>query len=87
MVLPFAQGRKALHPYEGNWDRDLNLDLEVIREKFDPSVIITLITEEELNLSKVPATTLSQKIKALNVEWIHLPINELKAPDKVFAAT
>ena len=83
--LTICPGKKGPSSFGGNWDRDLDRDLAVIQEEFDPRVIITLMTEEELNLSKVPATTLSRKIKDLNVEWIHLPINELKAPDKVFA--
>jgi predicted protein tyrosine phosphatase len=83
--ITICPGKKGPSSFGGNWDRDLDRDLAVIQEEFDPRVIITLMTEEELNLSKVPATTLSQKIKDLNVEWIHLPINELKAPDKAFA--
>ena len=61
--ITICPGKKGPSSFGGNWDRDLDRDLAVIQEEFDPRVIITLMTEEELNLSKVPIWQLSPKSK------------------------
>jgi ADP-ribosyl-[dinitrogen reductase] hydrolase len=65
----------------GPWKRDLDLDLQVIRD-WQAQALVTLIEDFEFELLSVPE--LPEKVCALGVRWIHLPIVDVWIPDKMF---
>ena len=68
--------------FGGMWDRDLELDLTVIQRDSDPTAIVTLMTDDELSVNKVP--NLGQAVLDSGMEWFHLPIQDMAAPDESF---
>jgi ADP-ribosyl-[dinitrogen reductase] hydrolase len=62
----------------GPWKRDLDLDLQVIRD-WDARALVSLIEEHEFNLLGVP--DLPAKVRSSGIIWIHLPIVDLEVPD------
>lgn len=81
--LTFCPGKKHHGMYSGSWDRDIFLDLEAI-QKFDAKALVTLMEGEELAHVKVPAATLASQSRRYGLEWHHLPVRDLEAPDDRF---
>ena len=52
--VSICPGKKSPSVFGGIWDRDLALDLTAIKRDFDPSAIVTLMTDDELSANKVP---------------------------------
>jgi len=71
-------GKKNL---EWLWDRDLEKDLQVIVD-WNASVVVTLVETHELIFLRVP--NLGNRVKALGMEWLHLPIRDGGIPDTRF---
>jgi ADP-ribosyl-[dinitrogen reductase] hydrolase len=65
----------------GPWKRDLDLDLQVIRD-WQAQALVTLIEDFEFELLSVPE--LPEKVRALGIRWLHLPIVDVWIPDKMF---
>jgi hypothetical protein len=61
------------------WKRDLDLDLQVIRQ-WQTQALVTLT--EEFELLSVPELT--EKTRALGIRWFHVSIVDVWVPDKVF---
>jgi ADP-ribosyl-[dinitrogen reductase] hydrolase len=64
-----------------NWGRDLGVDLQVIK-KWGASTVVTLIEDHEFAMLQVEA--LGQNIRAMGIDWIHLPIVDVSVPDQRF---
>jgi ADP-ribosyl-[dinitrogen reductase] hydrolase len=62
----------------GPWKRDLDLDLQAIRD-WGARALVSLIEEHEFDLLGVP--DLPAKVRVLGIIWIHLPIVDLGVPD------
>ncbi len=62
----------------GPWKRDLDLDLQVIRD-WGARALVSLIEGHEFDLLGVPE--LPAKVRSLGIIWIHLPIVDLEVPD------
>ena len=71
------------YPYglAGNWDRDLDLDLERIR-RWGATAVVSLITEKEMRDLRVQG--LSRAVADRHMEWWHLPIPDGQPPDTAF---
>ena len=71
------------YPYgiAGNWDRDLDLDLERIR-RWGATAVVSLITEKEMRDLRVQG--LSRAVADRHMEWWHLPIPDGQPPDSAF---
>ncbi len=71
------------YPYgiAGNWDRDLDLDLERIR-RWGATAVVSLITEKEMRDLRVQG--LSRAVADRHMEWWHLPIPDGQPPDAAF---
>ncbi len=80
--ITLCPGKKGPSSFGGSWDRDLDIDLSAIKWGFNPRIIITLMTREELVLSKV--SDIGQKIENLGIQWLHLPIADMTAPGRDF---
>ena len=52
--VSICPGKKSPSVFGGMWDRDLELDLTAIQRDFDPTAIVTLMTDDELSANKVP---------------------------------
>lgn len=65
----------------GPWKRDLDLDLQVIRD-WQAQALVTLIENFEFELLSVPE--LPEKTRAFGIRWFHLPIVDVWVPDRVF---
>jgi len=65
----------------GPWKRDLELDLQVIRD-WNAQALVTLIEDFEFELLSVPE--FPEKARELGIRWFHLPIVDVWIPDKVF---
>jgi len=66
------------------WARDLSLDLDAI-QSWGASAVVTLVEEHELVTLGVP--DLGERVRERGIDWLHLPIVDLRAPDKGFEAT
>jgi hypothetical protein len=69
--------------YSGAWRRDLRADLEVI-QAFGATSLVTLMECAELDEVGVPASLLGSSAKEFGLEWHHLPIKDVHAPDERF---
>lgn len=80
--LTFCPGKCTDGLYGGAWERDLTMDLEVIRD-WGASVLISLMEMHEFAFLGVPAFTdiVSQKE---GITWLHLPIKDMQIPDADF---
>ena len=80
--VSICPGKKSPSVFGGIWDRDLALDLTAIKRDFDPTAIVTLMTDDELSVNKVP--NLGHAVLDSGMEWFHLPIQDMAAPDESF---
>jgi ADP-ribosyl-[dinitrogen reductase] hydrolase len=65
----------------GSWDRDLNRDLDAIRD-WGAAAVLTLLEPEELKLLRVEC--LGEEVVSRNMLWFHLPIVDVSTPDERF---
>ena len=81
--LTFCPGKKDPRAMTGAWDRDLDADLEAIRQ-WGASTLVTLMERHELEALHVPE--LGEAAETTGLEWLHLPIRDVSIPDKRFEA-
>jgi ADP-ribosyl-[dinitrogen reductase] hydrolase len=81
--LTFCPGKKHQGLYSGAWRRDLRADLAVI-QAFGATSLVTLMECAELDEVGVPASLLGSSAKEFGLEWHHLPIKDVHAPDERF---
>ena len=69
--------------YDGGawWDRDLAVDLDVIRD-WGAAAVVTLLRPEELTLLRVEH--LGEEVLRREMRWFHLPIVDVSIPDEQF---
>lgn len=79
--MTLSPGKKGPSNFGGRWDRDLEADLAVIAA-WRPTVVVTLIEADEFFLLKTPR--LGERLRETGLEWRHLPIRDLNAPDARF---
>lgn len=71
-----SPGRK-----KGRWDRSLNADLERIQSTYRSDVIVTLLTEQDIQDIQVPA--LLDSIRSRGIASIHFPIRDKFIPSDI----
>jgi ADP-ribosyl-[dinitrogen reductase] hydrolase len=81
--LTFCPGKKQAHSVGGPWDRDLNVDLEAIKE-WGAVGLVTLIEDHEFEELVVPE--LGTETENQGMEWYHLPIRDVSIPNEQFEA-
>ena len=67
----------------GDWQRDLNLDLDAVKT-WGASTVLTLLEEHEFPAFGV--TGLPSAVRERGMRWIHLPIPDRCAPTATFEA-
>lgn len=78
--MTLAPGRKS-PGLDGNWDRDLDLDLETLKQKYETAILVTLIEEWEFKLLKIEA--LFEKCQTIQIENIWFPIVDGSVPENL----
>jgi protein-tyrosine phosphatase len=79
--VTFCPGKYDPHGMSGYWDRDLALDLDVIRD-WGACAVITLLEPKELVLLRVEP--LGEEVLRRKMKWFHLPIVDVSVPDDWF---
>lgn len=79
--MTLCPGKKQPIGMSGEWDRDLELDLCVIRE-WGAVAVVTLMEAYELAAYQVER--LGELVEALGMEWHHLPIPDADVPGEPF---
>ena len=81
--MTFCPGKVQPHGFSGNWDRDLGLDLDRIRD-WGAVAVVTLVEAAELDRYRVPR--LGAEVQGRGMEWHHLPIVDADIPRAPFDA-
>jgi ADP-ribosylglycohydrolase/rhodanese-related sulfurtransferase len=81
--LTLCPGKKQRNSMSGQWDRNLEADLEAVCA-FDSVALVTLMEAHELAGVEVPVERLGPAVDALGMEWFHLPIVDANVPDAAF---
>jgi ADP-ribosyl-[dinitrogen reductase] hydrolase len=79
--ITFCPGKYDENAATGSWDRDLNLDLEAIRD-WGAAAVVTLVESHELTLLGVER--LGEETVRRGMRWFHLPIADVSTPDEEF---
>jgi protein-tyrosine phosphatase len=74
--LCLCPGKKTSFSYS-YWDRDLSLDLAVIKE-WGASAVLTLIQDFEFDLLNVQ--DMGRMVRNMGIKWFHLPIPDGSPP-------
>lgn len=75
--LTLCPGKKGESVFGGAWDRDLQIDLDVIKS-WGAQAILSLIEDHEFDLLSV--TGLGDAAIARGMDWHHFPIRDLDVP-------
>ena len=79
--ITLCPGKQGDSVFGAGWARDLATDIAVIRE-WGASAVVTLIEEHEFEMLGVQA--LPEAVRAAGLEWHHLPVKDVNAPDQAF---
>ena len=79
--MTLCPGKYQARSWTGSWDRDLDLDLETLRDA-GVDRLISLVTNEDMEVLRV--LDLPQKVGEYGLEWNHLPLEDTTAPDEVW---
>lgn len=79
--ITLCPGKKDPHAWTGAWDRDLQLDLDVV-QRWGATTVITLIEDHEFDQLQVRG--LSEAVQDRHMEWWHLPIPDGSRPGPDF---
>ena len=80
--LTFCPGKKGDSVFGAAWDRDLDLDLDAIRD-WGAVAVLTLIEAHEFDQLGVPG--LGAAVTARGIRWFHFPIRDLDIPTDIDA--
>jgi ADP-ribosyl-[dinitrogen reductase] hydrolase len=79
--VTLCPGKRGDSVFGTGWARDLAMDVAAIRD-WGASAVVTLIEEREFELLGVQA--LPEAVRAAGIEWHHLPVKDVHAPDQRF---
>ena len=79
--ITLCPGKKDPCAWTGAWNRDLDLDLDVV-QRWGATAVITLIVDHEMHLLQVPG--LREAVESRHMEWWHLPIPDVEPPGPDF---
>jgi ADP-ribosyl-[dinitrogen reductase] hydrolase len=81
--ITFCPGKKQQSDFSGLWDRDLDIDLDAVRD-WGAAAAVTLVEEHELAALKVKR--MGQAVADRHMDWLHLPIQDVSTPTAAFEA-
>ena len=76
--ITLCPGKYQPVSWSGGWNRDLDIDIDVIGNS-GATLVISLVEEDEMRTLGVP--NLGKVILAREIEWIHIPFEDTTAPD------
>lgn len=79
--LTFCPGKCQPNSTQGNWQRDLAIDLDLVKA-WGAAAVVTLMPTGELQAVKVGHV--GDEVEARGMEWHHLPIRDVDVPDDAF---
>lgn len=79
--MTLCPGKRDKKGVSGSWERDLTLDMEVIRD-WGADALVTLMEDFELDMLAV--RKLPEIAKSHGIRWYHLPIVDVSVPGKCF---
>jgi ADP-ribosyl-[dinitrogen reductase] hydrolase len=82
--ITFCPGKTQVSALSGAWARDLDDDLDIIRN-WGASAVVTLVEPHELKL--LQAERMGEAVRERHMDWFHLPIRDGSVPDKSFEQT
>ena len=77
--MTLCPGEKQPVSWTGGWDRQLDLDIESLKES-GTTRIVSLVTDEDMELLQV--TQLPESVQASGIEWTHLPLPDTTVPTR-----
>ena len=75
--ITLCPGKKASSAFGVPWDRDLDVDLDVIKD-WGATAVVTLIEDHEFELLSV--RSLERSVEARDIDWHHFPIRDAGVP-------
>lgn len=81
--ITLCPGKWQANSISGSWRRDLLTDLQVI-QRWGAVAVVTLMPLDELR--SVRAADIGDACERLEMEWYHLPIQDVDVPDAAFEA-
>jgi len=75
--ITFCPGKYDRQAMSGYWDRDLEIDVDAIRD-WGAAAIVTLVEPAELVLLRVER--LGEAVTKRGMQWFHLPIVDVSTP-------
>lgn len=81
--VTLCPGKKDPGAWSGPWDRDLDADLDVIKD-WDAAAVVSLIECHEIE--SLGVRSLGDGVSGRHIDWLHLPIVDGSVPDKRFEA-
>jgi ADP-ribosyl-[dinitrogen reductase] hydrolase len=79
--ITFCPGKKQNDAWTGAWDRDLAIDLDVVKH-WGAVMVISLIEDHEI--ADLGVSRLGAEVTARGMKWFHLPIVDISIPDDRF---
>jgi ADP-ribosyl-[dinitrogen reductase] hydrolase len=80
--MTICPGKKRPGSISGDWERDLSLDLQLVKD-WGAEIVLTLL--EDFEFAEVGVEALGSQVEALGMHWLHLPIPDKQAPTTSFA--
>ena len=81
MGITFCPGEYDEKAATGSWERDLNLDFDVIKD-WGAAAVVTLVEPQELTLLRVER--LGEEAIRRGMRWFHLPVADASTPGAEF---
>ncbi len=79
--ITLCPGKGGASTFGAGWSRDLATDVAAIRS-WGAEAVVTLIEDHEFEMLGVP--TLPDALREAGMEWHHLPVVDVRAPDQRF---
>lgn len=79
--ITLCPGKTDLHGMYASWERDLDIDLDAVRD-WGATAVVSLVEEEEIDYLQVGG--LGKAVRDRHMEWWHLPIPDGMPPQPDF---
>jgi protein-tyrosine phosphatase len=79
--ITFCPGKYDPNAMTGGWHRNLDIDLDAIRD-WGANLVLTLVEQQELEQLRV--ARLGDSVRARSIQWLHLPIKDYHPPSALF---
>ena len=79
--ITLCPGKWQAHSVSGRWQRDMDTDLQALRQ-WGAAAVVTLMPQDEL--AACQADTIGTACERHGMEWYHLPIQDVSVPTPVF---